>query len=65
MLVKAVATLRGIPADIAYRALYDTKIRMSWDKVFSSFEVVDSDDSSAVLYYVIKAPIGITNREFL
>ena len=67
VLVKAVATLKGIPADIVFKAIYNTDIRQSWDKLFYHFEVVEHDEEKleTVLYYVIKAPLGISNRDFL
>ena len=67
VLIKAIATLRNIPGDIVFRAIYDTSIRQSWDKIFYKFEVVEHDEEKleTVLYYVIKAPLGISNRDFL
>ena len=67
ILVKAVATLRGIPAEIVFKAIYDTDIRQTWDKLFYRFEVVEHDEEKleTVLYYIIKAPFGISNRDFL
>ena len=67
ILIKSLGTLRGIPMDIAVEALANTESRKSWDKLFSHFELVEEDklNNEAVLYYVIKAPIGITNRDFL
>jgi hypothetical protein len=65
VLIKAIATLNGIPKDIVYDAIYDTDIRQSWDKIFHQFEVLEEDDEHTVLYYVIKAPLGISNRDFL
>lgn len=67
VLIKAVATLRGIPKEIVFEAIYDTDIRQQWDKLFHHFEVVEHDEEKmdTVLYYVIKAPIGISNRDFL
>lgn len=65
VLIKAIATLEGIPKDIVYDAIFDTNIRQSWDKLFHKFEVVEEDDAHTVLYYVIKAPLGISNRDFL
>ena len=67
VLIKAVATLRGIPGDIVFRAIYDTNIRREWDKIFYKFEVVEHDEEKleTILYYIIKAPLGISNRDFL
>lgn len=67
VLIKAVATLQGIPKDIVFEAIYDTEIRQQWDKLFHHFEVVEHDEEKmiTVLYYIIKAPIGISNRDFL
>lgn len=65
VLIKAIATLRGFTKDIVFEAIYDTDVRQSWDKVFDKFEVVEETEDHTVLYYVIKAPIGISNRDFL
>jgi len=65
VMIKAIAMLKDIPADIVYTAIFDTDIRQSWDKLFHKFEVVEHDDQHTVLYYVIKAPLGISNRDFL
>lgn len=67
VMIRAIATLRGIPKEIVFKALYDTEIRQQWDKLFHQFEVVEhhEDIMHTVLYYVIKAPIGISNRDFL
>jgi hypothetical protein len=67
VMIKAIATLAGIPKDIIFEAIYNTDIRQKWDKLFHKFEVVEHDEEKmeTVLYYVIKAPIGISNRDFL
>eukprot|EP00345_Euplotes_harpa_P007862 CAMPEP_0168351002 /NCGR_PEP_ID=MMETSP0213-20121227/21525_1 /TAXON_ID=151035 /ORGANISM="Euplotes harpa, Strain FSP1.4" /LENGTH=380 /DNA_ID=CAMNT_0008361597 /DNA_START=1 /DNA_END=1140 /DNA_ORIENTATION=- len=67
VLIKAIATLRDIPKKIVFKAIYDTNIRQEWDKLFHHFEVVEHDEETkrTVLYYVIKAPLGISNRDFL
>jgi hypothetical protein len=67
VMIKAIATLSGIPKDIVFEAIYDTDIRQRWDKLFHWFEVVEDDEEKmeTVLYYLIKAPIGISNRDFL
>ena len=56
-----------IPADVVRRAIANTDIRKSWDKLFDHFEVVEEDEEAqyAVLYYTIKAPWGVKNRDFL
>lgn len=66
VLIKAIATLE-FPKEIVYQAIYDTNIRQQWDKLFHKFEVVENDEEKkeAVLYYVIKAPFGVSNRDFL
>lgn len=67
VMIKAIATLEGFTKECVFEAIYDTDIRQSWDKLFHKFEVVEHDEESmsTVLYYVIKAPIGISNRDFL
>jgi hypothetical protein len=34
VMIKAIATLSGIPKDIVFEAIYDTDIRQRWDKLF-------------------------------
>ena len=67
VMIKADAILQGIPKDIVFKAIYDTDIRQQWDKLFHEFEVVEHDEKKmeTVLYYSIKAPFGVSNRDFL
>jgi hypothetical protein len=42
-------------------------VRRGWDKVLSNFEIIEDDPEKGVsiLYYMIKTPIGVSNRDFL
>mmetsp|Transcript_4056 Transcript_4056/g.3392 ORF Transcript_4056/g.3392 Transcript_4056/m.3392 type:complete len:170 (+) Transcript_4056:1240-1749(+) len=66
-MIKAIATIVGFDKDTVYTAIYDTNIRQKWDKIFHKFLVVEDDAEKleTVLYYSIKAPFGISNRDFL
>ena len=43
------------------------ELRRGWDKVLSNFEILEDDPEHgvSVLYYLIKTPIGASNRDFL
>ena len=43
------------------------ELRKSWDKVLSNFEIIEEDPVTmqTVLYYMVKTPIGVNNRDFL
>ena len=67
VMIKAIATLVGFSKETVWTAIYDTRIRKEWDKIFFKFLVIEDDDEKmeTVLYYSIKAPLGISNRDFL
>lgn len=67
IMIKAIATLEGFTKETVFTVIYDTAIRQRWDKLFHTFRVVEDDQEKqeAVLYYSIKAPFGISNRDFL
>ncbi|CAG9321279.1 unnamed protein product [Blepharisma stoltei] len=52
-------------AETVYRAIWDTSIRTQWDKLFHEFKVIDKTPDYEVLYYMIKAPFGLTRRDWL
>jgi hypothetical protein len=56
MVVKAIATIDGFTKEEVFEAIYDLKLRMSWDHVFSDFKVVrqETDNSPEILYMSIK-----------
>lgn len=56
MVVKAVATIDGFTKEEVFEAIYDLKLRMSWDSVFRDFKVVrqETEHSPEVLYMSIK-----------
>ena len=43
------------------------EIRRIWDKVISNFTIVEEfpEEDRAILYYMVKTPIGIKNRDFV
>lgn len=43
------------------------ELRRAWDKVLSNFEILEENPETgiSVLYYMVKTPIGVSNRDFL
>ena len=65
-LIFAKATLKNMNSDQCFKMLYDFDVRSQWDGIFSEYEVVEKQsDCQDIIYMVIKAPWGITNRDFL
>lgn len=65
MVIKAKGTL-AIPTAHAYRMLLEPAIRTQWDEKFKDFEVVETiSENEDITYYWVKAPIMVTNRDFL
>jgi len=66
VLVKGNAILEGIPLDIMWNAIADLDLRKSWDTVFSTMEVVETNpDGTEIVYSILKAPFGVQSRDFL
>lgn len=67
VMIKAIATLEGFTKETVFKVIYDTDIRQQWDKLFHKFLLVEDDEEKleSILYYSIKAPFGISNRDFL
>jgi hypothetical protein len=55
-LIKTVAYLDGFTKQEIFDAISDVNIRMQWDKVFSEFKIVETNDDEQweVLYMSIK-----------
>ena len=46
--------------------LCDPVLRSAWEKHINKFEIIEGiNANSDYVYYTIKAPIGITNRDFV
>jgi len=67
MLLRTIAHIQNIPPEIVYETIANQEVRRSWDKVLSNFEIIedDPDQGVSILYYMIKTPIGMSNRDFL
>lgn len=67
MLLRTIAHIEKIPPDIVYETIANQEVRRSWDKVLSNFEIIEDhpDQGLSILYYMIKTPIGVSNRDFL
>jgi len=65
VMVMAFALIKGISSDTVYTVMSEQNIRKQWDKVLSNFSIIDEDEDSSVVYYIIKTPIGLDNRDFL
>eukprot|EP00347_Sterkiella_histriomuscorum_P014396 403361026 len=67
VLLKASALIKGITPETVYEVMSNQELRKQWDKVLSNFEIIEDDPvtGKSVLYYMIKTPIGVSNRDFL
>lgn len=65
VLIKSVSTVDG-PADKIFRLIYDLNYLSRWDKVFSNLKIVKIlNENTDVMYSYLKAPIFVTDRDFL
>ena len=60
MVIKAIATIEGFNKEEVFEAIYDLKLRMSWDSVFRDFKVVrpETETSPEILYMSIKVRLN-------
>ena len=67
MLLRTIAFIENIPTDIVFETIANQDVRRSWDKVLSNFEILEDhpEQGVSILYYMIKPPIGLSNRDFL
>lgn len=56
ILIKAVAKIENLNIDEIFDAIYDIKIRMSWDTVFKDFKIIkpSTETESEIIYMGIK-----------
>lgn len=61
------AQIANIPPTVVFEVLVNQEVRRSWDKVMCNFEVIDDipEECRSILYYMVKTPIGVSNRDFL
>lgn len=67
VLVKVYAIMEGILPSTVFEVMTNQEIRRQWDKVLSNFEILEDNpaEGRSVLYYIVKTPIGTSNRDFL
>ena len=67
VLLKAYALIENVTPQVVYEVMSNQELRRGWDKVLSNFEILEDDPEKGVsiLYYLIKTPIGASNRDFL
>ena len=55
-----------VPCDEVWKMLMEPKLRSTWEKHIRNFEVLETiNENQDYVYYNIKAPIGISNRDFV
>jgi len=63
--IRAWATVPDVHMNVAFKLFYDSQDRVSWDKVFNEFRVLEQTGAgSDIIYSLIRAP-GVTAREFV
>jgi len=67
ILLKAYAIIDDITPEVIMKAITDQKSRREWDKVCQDFTIFDEDPDTndCIVYYLIKAPMGVSNRDFV
>lgn len=72
MVVKCVSEIDGFSSEEIFNAIYDLKLRMSWDKVFREFKVVreaeytEDKELPEILYMSLESPVFfIKNRDWV
>jgi hypothetical protein len=65
--MKSFTRIPGVPPETVYEVMVNPAIRKQWDKAVSNFELIEDhpDEGRSILYYMIKTPIGVSNRDFL
>ncbi len=54
-MVKSLVTIRDYSRDEVFEAIANVDIRKKWDKIFSEFKVIETDDEGyEILYMSIK-----------
>ncbi len=49
-----------------FNQIYNTEERTKWDTITTQLKVVDKiDDKTEVIYFLVKAPFGVSNRDFV
>jgi len=66
VLIRATAFLQGLKPKQIFDVIYDTAYRTKWDHVVAGFRVVEKiDEVTDIIYFMIKAPFGVSTRDFV
>jgi len=66
ILLKAWALIENFTPKEVFDQIYDTVNRAKWEPVTMGLRVVEQiDDHSDIIYYYVKTPFGITERDFV
>jgi len=66
VLIRAWAFIEGFSPQEVFDQIYDTEKRAKWETVTMSLSVVEKiDETSQVIYFYVKTPIGISERDFV
>jgi hypothetical protein len=65
--MKTHAKIDGIPPWVIFEVIANPDIRRLWDKAICNFEILEDipSEGRSLLYYMVKTPIGVSNRDFL
>jgi len=66
VLIRAWALIQGFTPQEVFDQIYDTEKRAKWETVTMDLKVVEKiNDNSQVIYFYVKTPIGISERDFV
>jgi hypothetical protein len=66
VLIRAWAFIEGFTPDEVFEQIYNAEKRCKWDTVATGLRVVDTiDEKTDVIYFCVKAPFGVSNRDFV
>jgi len=65
-IVKLTALFKGIEAEVLYDTLHDPDYRKDWDdNMIEGYNIVQINASNDIGYYSAKAPLSVSNRDFV
>jgi len=65
-IVKLTALFKGIDAEVLYDTLHDPDYRKDWDEnMIEGYNIVQLDPCNDIGYYSAKAPMPVSNRDFV
>jgi len=66
VLIRAWAYIEGFTPKEVFDQIFDTEKRAKWETVTMSLSVVENiNETSQVIYFYVKTPIGISERDFV